>query len=179
MKVSDPMLQAWGQTLAERGDLPAVLDESGRVLRTFAEIDADSKKFDAALDEYAPGTTIGVQIGNDPDWPSVFLACLRRRLVTVPMDRSMSAQERDTAVTICRASLVIGRSPNTESPQFSTFDHEPVEWGEQPPCLLKLTSGTTAAPRAIRFRSEQLIADCVQICDTMRITETDLTFGVI
>jgi acyl-coenzyme A synthetase/AMP-(fatty) acid ligase len=45
--------------------------------------------------------------------------------------------------------------------------------------LLKLTSGTTAAPRAIRFRSQQLVADCVQICDTMGISERDLNFGVI
>jgi acyl-CoA synthetase (AMP-forming)/AMP-acid ligase II len=44
---------------------------------------------------------------------------------------------------------------------------------------LKLTSGTTATPRAIRFRSEQLLADCTQICDTMGITNADLNFGVI
>src|SRR5205807_621915 len=43
----------------------------------------------------------------------------------------------------------------------------------------KLTSGTTAAPRAIRFRSEQLLADCDQICQTMGIFDTDLNFGVI
>lgn len=51
--------------------------------------------------------------------------------------------------------------------------------GRSPPCLLKLTSGTTAAPRAIRFRSDQLIADCIQICETMGIGEQDLNFGVI
>ncbi len=47
------------------------------------------------------------------------------------------------------------------------------------PSLLKLTSGTTAAPRAIRFRSEQLLADCRQICETMGITGRDLNFAVI
>jgi acyl-CoA synthetase (AMP-forming)/AMP-acid ligase II len=45
--------------------------------------------------------------------------------------------------------------------------------------LLKLTSGTTAAPRAIRFRSNQLLADCIQICETMGLTEHDLNFAVI
>ena len=44
---------------------------------------------------------------------------------------------------------------------------------------MKLTSGTTAAPRAIRFRSEQLLADCNQICETMGITDGDLNFAVI
>src|SRR6184192_1648394 len=47
------------------------------------------------------------------------------------------------------------------------------------PSLLKLTSGTTAAPRAIRFHSRQLLADCNQICDTMDISDDDLNFGVI
>ncbi len=53
-----------------------------------------------------------------------------------------------------------------------------VNWSENP-ALLKLTSGTTAAPRLIRFRSEQLLADCDQICDTMWISDVDLNFGVI
>src|SRR5205814_3894042 len=30
-----------------------------------------------------------------------------------------------------------------------------------------------------RFRSEQLLHDCNQICETMRISDTDLNFGVI
>src|SRR5262249_36538636 len=54
-----------------------------------------------------------------------------------------------------------------------------ADWGEKVPSLVKLTSGTTAAPRAIRFRSDQLLADCNQICDTMDISDDDLNFGVI
>src|SRR5206468_13123590 len=54
-----------------------------------------------------------------------------------------------------------------------------ADWGEHSPSLLKLTSGTTAAPRAIRLRSEQLLADCNQICDTMGISDIDLNFGLI
>src|SRR5438132_1820743 len=54
-----------------------------------------------------------------------------------------------------------------------------TDWGKNRPSLLKLTSGTTAAPRAIRFRSEQLLADCDQICETMGISDVDLNFGVI
>jgi long-chain acyl-CoA synthetase len=54
-----------------------------------------------------------------------------------------------------------------------------IDWGERIPVLLKLTSGTTAAPRSIRFRSAQLLADAVQICYTMGITEADLNFAVI
>lgn len=185
MKVSDPLLDAWGKTLAEKGDSPAVFDETGTVLRTFRQVEVRSEDFGTELNQFQPGTVIGVQLGNHPDWPSVFLACLRRQLVTVPLDRSISAQERDAAIEICRASGVINGSANESgngdgvTPRLSRFERGPVDWGKNPPRLLKLTSGTTAAPRAIRFRSEQLIADCVQICDTMGITETDFNFGVI
>ncbi len=48
-----------------------------------------------------------------------------------------------------------------------------------PPDFLKLTSGTTALPRAIAFRCHQLVADCDNICETMGITTTDLNFGAI
>ena len=54
-----------------------------------------------------------------------------------------------------------------------------IDWAEPPPVLLKLTSGTTAEPRAIRFRSPQLFADAIQICDTMGISSADLNFAVI
>src|SRR5205085_9861704 len=53
------------------------------------------------------------------------------------------------------------------------------EWAMDRPVLLKLTSGTTAAPRAIRFRSEQLLADCSQICQTMGLAGDDVNFAVI
>jgi len=55
----------------------------------------------------------------------------------------------------------------------------PPNWVANQPSLLKLTSGTTALPRAIRFRSEQLLADCENICRTMGISDADLNFGVI
>src|SRR5206468_7693139 len=92
------------------------------------------------------------------------------------------------ALEICQASAVVSAVPTGNSPQISQLrtpkDREQgaaaaADWGENWPVLLKLTSGTTAAPRAIRFRSEQLLADCSQICDTMGISDADLNLGVI
>lgn len=45
--------------------------------------------------------------------------------------------------------------------------------------LLKLTSGTTGEPRAIRFTAGQLLADCDSICETMGLREDDRNYGVI
>jgi long-chain acyl-CoA synthetase len=185
MKVSDPLLDAWAKTLQCRPDRPAIFDETGRPLRTFQQVQERAEEFGPGLGDLKSGDVVGVQIGNHPDWPSIFLACLRRGLVVVPLDQSISAQDRAAALEVCCAAGLISCGSSTDQTSTTTAaalsllgPHE-VSWGTHPPCLLKLTSGTTAAPRAVRFRSEQLIADCNQICDTMGIGENDLNFGVV
>ena len=44
--------------------------------------------------------------------------------------------------------------------------------------MLKVTSGTTSEPRAIRFTAAQLLADYENICKTMGLRESDLNYGV-
>ena len=146
------------------------------------------------------GTLKGTHVLSKPKWTSsspgrpwpcklattkigrrVFIACLRKQLVVLPLDQSIGEQQRDAALEICRASALVSAVPSENSPQIirlRTADTT-ADWGENVPSLLKLTSGTTAAPRAIRFRSHQLLADCSQICDTMDISDDDLNFGVI
>jgi len=153
MKSDDPLLAAWEEILARKSDSPAIYGTSGGVLRTFAEIESRSRELEGEISERLHP----IDIGNQPDWPSHLLAALRRQVVALPLESSITPPQRETALEICRAR----------------------EWDEPRPVLLKLTSGTTAAPRAIRFRSEQLLADCNQICDTMGIREDDLQFAVI
>lgn len=153
MKSDDPLLAAWEETLVDKGDSPAILDPRAKVLRTFAEIESRARELEAGISsEVCP-----IDLGNQPDWPSYLLAALRRGAVVLPLEGTITPQQREAALRICQR----------------------TDWGERRPVLLKLTSGTTAAPRAIRFRSEQLLADCVQICDTMGIGGDDLNFGVI
>ncbi len=176
---TDVLLQAWEKTLAQRSDDAAVLDTRGAVRRTFAQIEAEAGQFAAGLlPEVAPGGVVAIPLGNHPAWPALLLACRRRRLVVLPLERGLAAQEQETALRICHVEAVVHEAPSGET-MLSRRAVERAEWGEQAPALLKLTSGTTAAPRAIQFRSAQLLADCEQICDTMGITEADLNFAVI
>jgi long-chain acyl-CoA synthetase len=160
MKLDDALLAEWEKTVARKGDTAAIFDTRGEVLRTFSDIERQARALQSQIDAYTPGQVNAIEIGNHPDWPSLLLACLRRQVVVLPLDESLAAEQRAAARKICTA-----RSAG--------------DWGERPPVLLKLTSGTTAAPRAIRFRSEQLLADCRQICETMGITDRDLNFAVI
>jgi len=169
----------WTETLSRRSSDAAIFDTAGEVLRTFADIEAEAERFAAMkLDAFSPGAVIAVQIGNHPAWPALLLACWRRRLVVLPLEKSISVNEREAACAICHATAIF-EAETDGAVRLTSRDATPVDWGEHMPVLLKLTSGTTAAPRAIRFRLAQLRADCTQICDAMGIAERDRNFGVI
>jgi len=174
MKATDGLLKRWEAILARKGDAPAIFNTRGQINRTFRAIDEYACKFESKIDSFAAGSVIAVQIGNHEDWPSILIACLRRGMIVLPLEQSISDQQRDAAAKICRASGIIERAGKVR-----VLEHEQPNWQGNNPALLKLTSGTTAAPRAIRFGSEQLLADCDQICDTMGVSDVDLNFGVI
>ncbi|HEX4641179.1 MAG TPA: fatty acid--CoA ligase family protein [Chthoniobacterales bacterium] len=153
MKSEDALLAAWEETRARKGEAPAIFDPHGEVQRTFRDIESRARELEGEIAE----PVHPIDIGNQPDWPSHLLAALRRRVVVLPLESSITTQQRETALRICTGG----------------------DWDKQGTVLLKLTSGTTAAPRAIRFRSEQLLTDCIQICDTMGIGNDDVNFGVI
>lgn len=181
MKHRDPLLLAWHRTISRKGDDAAVFDTTGRMARSFRDIEGHARAFEAKMDKLLPGAVVAVQIGNHEDWPAVFLACLRTQLIVLPLDQSIGEQQRDVALEICRASAVVSALPSggcARITRLRTADTT-ADWGKDVPSLLKLTSGTTAAPLAIRFRSHQLLADCNQICETMGISDDDLNFGVI
>lgn len=159
MKSDDALLAAWEKTLVQERDAAAIFDTRGEALRTFGDIESRARNLEEKIGP-AAGQVQPIDLGNHPDWPSWLLACLRRRVVALPLEGTITPQQREAALQICAV-------------------REASDWGERAPVLLKLTSGTTAAPRAIRFRSEQLLADCTQICDTMGIGPDDRNFGVI
>lgn len=164
MKSDDPLLLAWEETLARKGDKPAIFNTAGEVLRTFRGIEEQARAIEAktrpAPTDNRPHNVSEIRIGNDADWFSLFLDCLRKQRICLPTDESITAQQADAAMSVAAKSGI-------------------TDWGDRPPTLFKLTSGTTAAPRLVRFRSAQLLADCNQICDTMGISDDDVNFGVI
>jgi acyl-CoA synthetase (AMP-forming)/AMP-acid ligase II len=181
MKHGDPLLLAWQTTVSSRGNDAAIFNPNGSIARSFRDIEEHARAFEAKMEKLFRGAVVAVQIGNHEDWPEVFIACLRKQLVVLPLDQSIGEQQRDAALEICNASALLAIVPSESSPQISRLrtTDTTADWGENVPSLLKLTSGTTAAPRAIQFRSHQLLADCNQICGTMGISNDDLNFAVI
>jgi long-chain acyl-CoA synthetase len=168
MKSEDPLLAAWDETLARKGAMPAILNSAGQVLRTFRGIEEHARAVETTMARASeaqghapkPPKVSAIQIGNHQDWPSSFLVCLRRRNIFLSIDESAPKEQSDAAFSVAAKSGI-------------------TDWGDRPPTLFKLTSGTTATPRLVRFSSEALLADCNQICETMGISDVDLNFGVI
>src|SRR5206468_5230184 len=140
MKQRDPLSLAWQATVSSKGDDPAVFDAAGSIARSFQAIETQASAFEAKMDKLLPGAVVAVQIGNHEDWPAVFIACLRKQLVVLPLDQSIGEQQRDAALEICRAAAVISAVPSGNSPQVirvKTADTT-ADWGGNAPSLLKL-----------------------------------------
>ncbi len=171
-----PILAAWSRTLSRHGEEPAVLAADGGVLRTFKGIEHEARELEICLGDLQHGSVAAVQLGNDPRLPAVLIALWRRGIVPILLDRAVEKDALSAALNISRAGAHITRcddgkldllhfASQTETPPRADF--------------LKLTSGTTGTPRAIRFTAAQLLADCDAVCETMGIGDGDVNFGVI
>ncbi len=174
------LLAAWKMTVARRANDPAVWSAAGAVLRSFSEIEREAGELESVFSAWPAHSVVAVQIGNSERWPAVLLALFRRQLVVLPLGRHMEKGELDLALETCQVSVLV-TLVNDELRLTRGAPHitHSFPWDGPVPDLLKLTSGTTSLPRAIRFRAVQLVADCDSICETMGITEQDLNFGVI
>jgi acyl-CoA synthetase (AMP-forming)/AMP-acid ligase II len=171
---SNPILAAWSSVLAGRGADAAIFSAEGNVVRTFAAIEAEARETEVAFGRLPAGAAVGVQFGNDALFPALLLALWRRGLVPVPLDRSLGKDAIATALRVCGAAALV-----TPSYAGGIAVERRAEAREVDADFLKLTSGTSGAPRAIRFRAAQLLADCEAVCDTMGIGADDLNFGAI
>ena len=96
----DPLLAHGNRRSPRRGAEPAIFDAQGRVLLRFREIEELSRSCRIDL---AAGEIVAIQIGNHPHWPALLLACLRRGVVVLPLEQTVSVQERTAALRTCRA----------------------------------------------------------------------------
>ena len=172
------ILSAWFETLGRFGMSPAIFSKSGAVVRTFLEIGLEAVKVARLFDRIPPRSVVAVQIGNSERWPEVVLALWRRNLIPLPLGE-MGPTELAVTLGTCRVAALVTNAGGPLIVHRRPVADDATQWPEPVPDFLKLTSGTTNAPRAIRFRAQQLVADCEQICGTMGISSRDINFGVV
>ena len=168
------ILERWDQVVSIRKQRPAVFAPDGSVLRTFAAIEEEAGHWRDSLDDRA-GEAVCLQAGNHPSWPAILLAVWQSGRTVLPMDFEMRDARREWVERLCGVGLRV-------EPQGTALRLVPVEHSAPASVrsdALKLTSGTTGEPRAIRFTAAQLLADCDNVCDTMGLREDDRNYGVI
>jgi long-chain acyl-CoA synthetase len=173
---NNPILTRWEQIASTKRQEPAVFSPEGSVLRTFAAIEEEARRWTDRLTETPSGQVVSLQVGNCAEWPAILLAVWRSDRTVLPMEREMPHGRRERIEELCGVGMRLVL-------QETGLNPIPVECSPTPAGLqsdlLKLTSGTTGKPRAIRFTAAQLLADCDNVCDTMGLREDDRNYGVI
>jgi long-chain acyl-CoA synthetase len=168
----NPILERFERVLSGRGDEAAVFYPDGTVVRTFRGIHDGAGHWAEKFAAMAGGV-VGIQAGNSPAWMDVLLGAWRAGCGVVPMDAELAGERRERVEAACGISHRVVRKSR------ELILEKAAGTGPAAADLLKLTSGTTGDPRAIRFTAGQLLADCDNVCDTMGLTEADVNYGVI
>ncbi len=175
-KLKNGILDRWQTVAARKGGAQAVSAPRGGSGRTFFQVDAEATEAAERLADLRPGAVVGLQAPNIPQWPALLLGIWRAGGCALLLDHTLSEQARGAAELACGAVARIGMADGVirEIP----LDNAPVDFCGSAPDLIKLTSGTSGAPRAILFTAAQLEADCDSICEAMGLREDDVNYGV-
>jgi len=174
---ADPILVAWETLLRENPAAPALLDVHGHLLLRRADLDRLARRIEPAFCGLAPGSILLFPSENRAEWPAVFLAALRRQLAFMPVEAtSHLADDADWLQTMGVRAIA---RPDSGSIRVERLHHPPVAWTDSAPTLLKVTSGTTGTPRAVRFRSAALWHDANQILTGMGIQPHERQLAVV
>jgi long-chain acyl-CoA synthetase len=163
----------WKTVVGQRGANPAIFAEDGSVLRSFEDIEGERAEWRAILSAFKAGDCVVCALGNDPALPALLLASWDKGLVFTPIEPDFPGGQLDAILSLTGAQGLVRASG------IHRFDREPIAWQHPKPDLMKITSGTTGAPRTVRFRETHLLADCKNICGTMGISAEDVNYGVI
>jgi long-chain acyl-CoA synthetase len=176
------MLQRFTALVQAAPDATALIDGETGAITTRAALLARAEELAAQLAAAGmrEGDALALQLPNSVDFVATFLAALRLRLVVVPLDRD--APESEVA-------KILGHFGMGDGGTLIRLRHLlPLPRGENYPVtgvlpadarLIKLTSGSTGAPKGIVTTEANLIADCENICATMEIRPDDLNLGAI
>ena len=172
---NNPILSRWQQVLSSRKTAAAILAPDGTVLRTFSRIDEEARRWEEQLArDNSPGA-VCLQIGNRAEWPAIVIAAWRSGRTLLPLEVDVSDNRRVRIERSCGAALrIVPAGAGLEAVRLQCLESLMTSGAD----MLKVTSGTTSEPRAIRFSAGQLVADYENIRKTMGLRERDLNYGV-
>lgn len=170
--MSDSLFAAWRATLAASPAAPALFDAATGRTWSRRDLDAAARAWHDAHGADAAGQAVVFALPNGPDWLAVFLGVLAAGGVAVSLDPGEPvASQRQLAAGIgatrwWHEGQLVSLAPRARAPRDGRR-------------LIKLTSGSTGAPKALPFTDAQMLADGRQICASMDIRPADVNLGCI
>jgi len=170
------ILDRWRSVVRERRDDAAIRDAAGGTLRTFGEIEREAERLLRELPDVS-GRVVLIRVGNHASFPAVLVALARVGAIPLPLEPDVSGgglREAREVTSAVGEVVVDGREVT-----YRATEVVPGANAIPSADFLKLSSGTTGAPKAIRFRWSQIVADCEAVCGGMGIGAGDVNFGLI
>jgi acyl-CoA synthetase (AMP-forming)/AMP-acid ligase II len=119
---------------------------------------------------------VAMSVPNGPGWLAAFLGLLSAGAVPAPIDPSEPGEAQLGAARAIGASLLWRGGRLERVPAGGAAPAGPRPASE---CLVKMTSGSSGAPKGIAFTHAQMAADGRQICETMGIRPHDANLAAI
>lgn len=203
MAPSSELATAFAAVLHDRAEAPLLIAPSEGRICTARDLDVAASALASTLRNagLAPGHLVVSGLGNVLAFPALVLACLREGWPLLPADRSMPVDElRALGLRWDAAAIVVGSPSRIDLDAPASSAHawpadrvvdlapgaaaslrhplpEPGRHGNA--AVLKLTSGTTGAPRATISEERHLVADVRHITSVMAIGPSTRQLGVI
>jgi len=124
------------------------------------------------------GQRLAVQLRNSADFVALFLASLELGLTFVPLDRDARPAEVRTVVDRFGVAAHVSLDVNGRI-TIDPHGDAPTHQADEPIALIKLTSGSTGAPKGVATTERNLAADGRSICESMTIRPGDRNLGAI
>ncbi len=171
------------------GEAPALVGPDGEVLATRAVLAAGIEAQRAAFAAHVrPGATVVLSLPNGPEFVRAFAALRLLPARVALVDAAAPADEIERCATAAGAAWVVvtpERLPPAATARceagtavVASLQTTPVVLPDAT-AILKLTSGSTGAPRAVAVGVRQLAADTAQIMRTMGFGGGDVTAAAI
>src|ERR1700726_1474241 len=172
------MLQRLVRLAAAAPGAPAVIDGENGSITTRSALLTRVEELSASLRRAGlrPGDLVAIQLPNSVDFVAAFLAITKENLVAVPIDRDAPETEVAAILSHFAVRALVYRSEITQISARSVRERAVLPVNAR---LIKLTSGSTGKPKGIVTSEDNLLADCRNICATMRIAPADINFGAI
>jgi acyl-CoA synthetase (AMP-forming)/AMP-acid ligase II len=173
--MSRRLLQAWAGTLRRFGGERAIVQAADGRSLTFRELDARATAWLAACGSSPralAGRAVVFALPNGIGWFEVFLGLVRAGAVAVPLDAAEPPAAQQRLAEALRAGFRWDGSKLVKLEGARRYRDPSIS-------LIKLTSGTTGAPRPLVFTAAQLLADGRQVTATMGLDRRDLNYALI